>query len=132
MTTNNGIESELPIVRVLVVDDDCMVLRVLCAMLKMHGCEVASTSQPREALRLFQNSPGGFEAVVSDIRMPQLNGIEFGRLIRDIRSDMPLLFVSGTGPPPELGQLPGVAAGFLDKPVHPKELIQELNKLMHS
>jgi len=59
------------------------------------GYQVTGTSDPREALRVFDADPGGFDLVVTDLSMPQMSGFDVARAIRARREAVPVLMMSG-------------------------------------
>jgi len=105
--------------RVLVVDDNPTNLRILVAQLERLGMQVTATTSPLEASDLARRA-GAHDIVLSDLRMPELDGVGLAEAIA----------ASGDGAPPvvilsSLGQRDrdavGVAA-FLTKPVKPGAL----------
>jgi CheY-like chemotaxis protein len=82
----------------LVVDDDTAVLEISNALLQNLGFTVISTSDPLEALSLLQNNPE-IDGLVSDYRMPVMNGEELAQAARTLRSKLPIFILSGSYPP---------------------------------
>lgn len=81
---------EVPI-RILIVDDEAQITRVLRATLQSHGYEVVLAANGVEALEAFlQNSP---DLVLTDLSMPQMDGVELTREIRQ-RASTPIIVVS--------------------------------------
>lgn len=78
--------------RLLVVDDDHLIRRALVRILEAQGYEVASTTNPLEALELLRARPVGL--VISDYMMPPMNGIEFLAEARRICPDAPRLLLT--------------------------------------
>jgi CheY-like chemotaxis protein len=78
---------------VLVVDDDPMVREVTGAMLEALGYRVAMVGSAAEALDAVRAATP--DLVVSDIVMPEVNGLELQRLLRVERPDLKVLLVSG-------------------------------------
>jgi CheY-like chemotaxis protein len=74
--------------RVLVVDDDTAVRDVVRTMLETAGYDVAVAENGREALEMLQ--PGDFHLIITDLVMPEKEGIE---TIKAIRKDYPQLKV---------------------------------------
>ena len=74
--------------KVLVVDDDAAVRDLVAAMLETGGYEVSIASNGREALSMLAD--GGFEVIITDLVMPEQEGIE---TIKLIRRDYPLVKV---------------------------------------
>lgn len=78
--------------RVLVVDDDLLILRALQRVLEAQGFEVARSSSPEEALDLLRELPVGL--IISDYMMPGMNGVQFLDEARRIRPDAPRLLLT--------------------------------------
>jgi len=82
-------------VRVLVVDDETHVRDVLIEALEVEGCEVISAQSGEIALALFDQYQGRFDAVFTDIGMPEMSGWELVTEIRQRSKTVPLAIVSG-------------------------------------
>jgi len=83
---------------ILVIDDDLTVLKSLERLFKKEGYEIACVSSGKAALELIENR--NFDLVVADIRMPDLDGIETVRGIKEIRKkqnkpDIAVVFITG-------------------------------------
>ena len=78
--------------KILVVDDDASVREILLELLCSEGHEVQTAVDGKKALSILQKH--SFELIVSDIQMPQLDGIEFGRRFREVDIATPILFFS--------------------------------------
>jgi signal transduction histidine kinase/ActR/RegA family two-component response regulator len=81
--------------RVLVVDDETHVREVLIEALEAEGCEVISAPSGEVALALFDQYEGTFDAVFTDIGMPEMSGWELVTEIRERSKSIPLAIVSG-------------------------------------
>jgi two-component system cell cycle sensor histidine kinase/response regulator CckA len=81
--------------RVLFVDDQSYVANLGAAMLKRLGCEPVIATDARLGLEAFAAAPDAFSVVVTDYAMPQMNGVELALAIRAIRSDVPIVLMSG-------------------------------------
>ncbi|WP_428313239.1 sigma-54-dependent transcriptional regulator [Hydrocarboniphaga sp.] len=81
--------------RVLVVDDEANMRRVLEIMLTRHGYRTESAADGEQAYERLQG--GGFDLVISDLRMPVINGIELLRKLRDSGIDVPLIMITAQG-----------------------------------
>jgi signal transduction histidine kinase/ActR/RegA family two-component response regulator len=82
-------------VRVLVVDDETHVREVLIEALEAEGCEVVSAQSGEIALALFNQYEGKFDAVFTDIGMPEMSGWELVTEIRERSKTMPIAIISG-------------------------------------
>ena len=80
--------------RVLVVDDEDAVRRLVSAVLERQGYAVRQAPNGREALALLHTGVE-FDLVVSDVIMPEMGGRELGRHLRTLHPQLPVLFMSG-------------------------------------
>jgi len=82
-------------IRVLVVDDETHVREVLLEALEAEGCEVIAAQSGEIALALYDQYEGKFDAVFTDIGMPEMSGWELVTEIRDRSKTMPIAIISG-------------------------------------
>jgi signal transduction histidine kinase/ActR/RegA family two-component response regulator/predicted negative regulator of RcsB-dependent stress response len=82
-------------IRVLVVDDEPHVREVLIEALEAEGCEVVSAQSGEIALALYEQYGGKFDAVFTDIGMPEMSGWELCTEIRERSKTIPLAIISG-------------------------------------
>ena len=80
--------------RVLVVDDQDDVRRMLLRMLDVSNHETLAASNARDALELARQY--AFDLVVSDVQMPEMDGVELLRMLHEIDPDLPVLLLSGS------------------------------------
>jgi DNA-binding NtrC family response regulator len=79
--------------RVLLVDDQPELRRVLRRNLSKLGHEVVEASNGRAAIELARQ--GDFDVVISDVRMPDLGGLELLRQLYELDPDLPVVLMSG-------------------------------------
>jgi PAS domain S-box-containing protein len=84
-----------PVRRVLFVDDEESLVRLAQAGLPRFGFALHATTSSTEALRVFREDPNAFDAVITDLAMPDLTGIELAAQIRALRQDVPILLYTG-------------------------------------
>ena len=77
--------------RILVIDDEPQITRVLRAALSAQGYDVRTANEPEEGLQVFKDWPP--DLVVTDLMMPGMSGVEVCRAIR-ARSATPVLILS--------------------------------------
>ena len=85
----------MSVAKIIVVDDDAIVLRAVSEILRRDGHEVVSLNGPLEALNLVKDST--IDVVVSDIRMPVLSGMELLKAFKDARPDVEVVLMTGYG-----------------------------------
>lgn len=81
--------------RILVVDDEAKMRRILELSLKSMGHEVAQASDGQEALAILET--GSFDLVLTDLRMPRLDGIGLLRALRESDNDIPVIVMTAYG-----------------------------------
>ena len=81
--------------RILVVDDDPGLARLTSQRCADLGYQWMACTASTEAIRAFRNNPDHFDLVLTDERMPGLSGTALIRLIREVRSDIPIIMMSG-------------------------------------
>jgi putative two-component system response regulator len=119
-------------VKVLVVDDLAYGLRTLRAIFQSAGYEVSAARDGQEALESVRANRPDF--VITDVLMPRLDGFQLCRAIKTdpALADIPVLFYTGDytdAADREFGASLG-AAGYLTKPLEPKELLQEVSRVL--
>ena len=94
---------------ILVADDDVMVVNIVRIALEKAGCFVLTAQNGAEALELSHKFPGSIHALVSDIKMPRMDGLELRERILSERPATKVLLMSGEFEGPTTGP-------FLPKP----------------
>lgn len=115
--------------RVLLAEDEDAVRRVFARVLRREGFDVTEAADGAEAVALFE--AGGFDALISDVRMPKLGGVELAETLRAADPSLRVLFVSGfteTSVREIQRRVPG--SRFVSKPIGPSELVDELRALL--
>jgi two-component system cell cycle sensor histidine kinase/response regulator CckA len=82
------------VANVILVDDEPMSLSILGMMFRAEQWEVASFSNPREALGFMESAPNFAQLLVTDWHMPQMNGGELATHAKRIRPDLPIILCS--------------------------------------
>ncbi len=113
--------------RVLIIDDEPAVLRVLGLLLERNGFAVASASNGREGLTLLAEK--GFDVVLTDIIMPELSGVDFLKELRQHDLDVPvILMTAGATLDSALDAIEYGAQQYLLKPVEPEALVHAVGR----
>ncbi|WP_447984094.1 response regulator [Nitrospira sp. Nam74] len=117
--------------RILVIDDDPMALATFELILRMEkGPGVVETARTAEAALLFTEGMT-FDAILSDIRMPGYDGIDFLREIKSTHRNTPVILVTGDDNwDLEYLALHYGAFALLKKPIQPTALLMTINKAL--
>ena len=117
---------------ILVVDDDLQVLDVMSEMLRLEGHEVTVAENGKEAVAHVLAER--FDLIITDLIMPEKEGLETIADIRKSYSDMPIIAISGggrVGPNDYLETARFIGANAtLAKPFARQELIQTVDSLL--
>ena len=82
--------------RVLVVDDDQRMTHTLVDILEAKGYRAMPANTGEDALQLAREGP--FDCVISDIKMPEMNGVELFRAYREMHPDTPVILMTAYAP----------------------------------
>ena len=80
---------------VLYVDDEESLVYLITRVLQRLGYRVAGFTDANEALAAFRSNPTAYEAVVTDLSMPSMSGIEFAGHVLQLRPEVPVVMTSG-------------------------------------
>jgi DNA-binding response OmpR family regulator len=118
--------------RILVIEDDDLERDMFREILEKAGYEVDVASNGREGLSIFRDEPA--DVVVTDIMMPEKDGIE---LIRELRQEYPeTRIIAITGVRGQYNRLPAAsnlgANHTLMKPFRTQELLEKVGELLNN
>ena len=109
------------------VEDEEIVRNLLCRLLKVPDVDILSASNGQEGLELFLQNQNYIKIVITDMAMPVINGPTMVRKIREVNSDVAIVFMSG-----DLGVFIGdlpLADAIFTKPIIRTELLERLVRL---
>jgi response regulator RpfG family c-di-GMP phosphodiesterase len=118
---------------IMVVDDEPYIVRMMEILLKKHGYRVFGYIDPVEALECFELETEKIQLVISDIRMPSMNGYELVRKIKDLNPEVKVILLSAFEIDPQAFSkvLPSIKIDrFVSKPVSTKEMIEVVKTYM--
>ncbi|MDJ0711214.1 MAG: transporter substrate-binding domain-containing protein [Woeseiaceae bacterium] len=81
--------------RILIIDDDELVLQTVDIMVQALGYTTITWSDPAAALRAYRDAPDIYHAILVDNKMPGMTGLELAEQARRIRPDVPIIVMSG-------------------------------------
>jgi PAS domain S-box-containing protein len=116
---------------VLVVDDEPSVRHFAQGVLESAGFRVRTAADGREALEVCLRDGREFAAVLLDLTMPRMDGLEVLRQLRDLGADLPVLVMSGYSEQDVASRLAGLGTtDVIQKPFHPRDLIAHLCQML--
>jgi signal transduction histidine kinase len=117
--------------RVLVVEDEHEVRRLVCRALQQHGYEVLEAEDAEKALHIADAETEAIDLLVADVVMPRMSGFELAKRICDDRPGVRVIFISGHIDHPSL-QATSLPAGtaFVPKPFAPQKLARKVREVL--
>ena len=116
-------------IRILVVEDDANLNKIVCSYLNNNGFQAKGCLNAQDAYDAMYNNM--FEMIISDIMMPEIDGFEFARTVRQVNKTIPILFMSAKD------DLPSKQKGFqlgiddyMVKPIEFDELLLRVRALL--
>jgi putative two-component system response regulator len=123
----NTDETYMTVGSVLVLDDDSASLALLQELLALSGFQVFTAGEGRAGIEVFVRSRP--ELVITDIRMPHMDGLEFLQSIREVDEITPVIVVTGHGDLNyAMKALRRGAYDFLLKPINPDLMLNAARK----
>ena len=117
----------VPKAKILVLDDEEEIVSVFSMLMEQFGYQAEFFSNGLEALEAVERAPTRFDLIVTDIRMPQMDGLTLARRIRAVRPDIPIIFMTGY-PSDEIKRKTRELGKtvFLEKPFHLQKTFEDL------
>lgn len=112
---------------VVIIDDDSEIIEALAEMLALEGFKVRSYQNAKDALSSLSTQSAA--VVLTDVCMPNMDGMSLLNHLQQLDSEIPVLLMSGHGDIPMAMQAMREGAyDFLEKPVQPQYLISQLRR----
>lgn len=130
--TSEGSREFLPSARVLVVDDESSVRRVVRQILERAGWKVAEAGTSAEAEAVVGGSDEQIDLLVLDLMLQgEEAGLVLARKLLKLRPGLPILFMSGYADlEARLEEMPEVPTDFIGKPMSLTDLVRKANDLV--
>jgi CheY-like chemotaxis protein len=126
ITTLTGTE------RILVVDDELLLVKINQRVLEDYGYTVTGVTDSKQALELVRSDPARFDLLVTDQTMPGLTGIELARAVLERVPDMPVILCTGHSAVASADEV--LAMGirmYLHKPIPADELARAVRMVLN-
>jgi PAS domain S-box-containing protein len=117
--------------RILLVDDEAQLTEAVKKMLEKLGYEVAGKSSSIDALSLFKKAPFQFDIIISDLTMPRMTGLQLAREIKRIRTDIPIIIISGYTLDMSVEQINAFGVSdYISKPISSDKLARVVRRVL--
>jgi two-component system, chemotaxis family, chemotaxis protein CheY len=130
ISPSNGGLQELSPSMILLVDDDPDIRSLTRTFLEHEGYSVFSSGDAERAVQIFRSVPQ-IDLLVTDLYMPGRSGLELGMELKALRSELPVLLISGSAGAEEYAaQTPGDGWNFMAKPFRLPELLATVHRIL--
>jgi len=117
---------------ILLVEDEELIAYMMKELLERLGYRVITRQNGAEALRTFQEDPGVFDLVITDLTIPEITGDVLARLMVEIRPDIPIILCSGdSAMHTEIRSKASGIRAFVRKPVSFKDLAGVIHSVLN-
>lgn len=121
--------------RILVIDDDEAVRSVLTILLSQKDHEVVTAPDGRRGIKALKSDR--FDLLIIDLFMPEMDGLETMRLVRQDKPDLPIVVISGSGGRSSMPDFLTMATKLgavesIPKPFRPNELFEIVEKCLRA
>ncbi len=113
--------------RLLIIDDEPAIARVLAEQLERLGYNVTTSTDPEEALEVLTEDPTDFDLAITDLQMPRMDGVQLAARLAAVSPDLPVVLITGNrlSVPSTVMRAAGVRE-VVDKPFQIRELCRAL------
>jgi two-component system, cell cycle sensor histidine kinase and response regulator CckA len=115
---------------ILLVDDEEGVRTLVQAVLKNGGYDVIEASNGVAGMSAYEKNSHKIDLVLTDVVMPQMNGLELGERLADKNPDLPILYMSGYRDSQIGGPASQAVKEFLNKPFTPDALLARVREVL--
>lgn len=123
----------MPQAKILVVDDEPFITRLLASRLKANDYEVIIANDGMRALNMAQEQKP--DLIMLDIMMPQMDGFETATKLKGnvLTKDIPIIMLTAKGTQDSIAKAIGEigAVGYIIKPFEPETLFVEIKKALN-
>ncbi|MCX8069660.1 MAG: response regulator, partial [Thermodesulfovibrionales bacterium] len=115
--------------KILVVDDDNIILKSCEKILKPQGFDVTTVAFAKDAIKLIQDTE--YDIIITDIVMPEMNGLEFIKKANSMKSNLHFIVITGHPSQDTLREALSLKIiDYLPKPFSPSLLIEVVQKAL--
>jgi two-component system chemotaxis response regulator CheY len=130
VSAGDGAAEEVSPSVVLLVEDDPDIRGLTRTFLEHEGCSVFSSGDAERAMQIFRSVPR-IDLLVTDLYLPGWSGMELARELKGVRSDLPVLVISGGMLEEEQeARLKAEGWSFLAKPFRLPELLAAVHRIL--
>ena len=117
--------------RLLIIEDNEEVLRSLKKYFTKKNYDVVTASNGLDGLKAYENDPGGFDLIITDLVMPNISGVAIISLVKKKSPSTPVIAITGWGEHPEALATEAQADLVLEKPIELDKMDKFINDLLN-
>ena len=118
-------------IKIVLIDDDAFVLRVHAEMLKAMGYVPFTFESPEDALKYLREYREHVSMVITDYRMPVMNGLEFISELRQFDNEMSAMILTGFPDEVDHHKVRSYGARLVSKPIKSQKMAEHIDSLEH-
>ena len=122
--------NELPKIRILLAEDEDAMRTYLARALENAGYDVVAVDRGTEAVPHLESAH--FDLLLSDIVMPEMDGIELAQRCSEVSPATKVMFITGFAAVSLKASREQPRAKVLSKPFHLKDLVMEVDRMFHA
>ena len=113
---------------ILLVDDEPQLRKIFARRLRQEGFQVTEAADGAEAVKLLNTT--AFNLIITDLRMPKVDGVKLARWVRAKWPTLPIILLSGGHVLEEASDMVRENTHFIQKPFEPDTLIETVQRLI--
>ena len=118
--------------RLVVVDDDSIICELLTAYFRPRGYEVVTFPDAESAVQQAKDKNIKWDILISDLQLPAMSGLKFVETLKEIRPELPIIFITATNSVETAVQaIHNGACDFIIKPIHLPQLLISVERALH-
>lgn len=118
--------------RILLIEDDADLIELFTDALIASGYNVDKFTNPLEALSVFEHNPDNYDLILSDVRMPEINGIELIKKMKDINESINCVLMSAFDVGDYQEEMKELELKtFMRKPMHIEQLVNAVGECLN-
>lgn len=116
---------------ILVVDDEALIRKSTCRLLENRGYATLGAGDGAEALDVYTEHAGEIAAVITDLKMPVMDGVDLARVLRRMEDGLRIMAVTALEEESKFEELRAIGVGsLLAKPYTAEQLLRSLHELL--
>ena len=121
-----------PAETLLIVDDEPLMTDLFNQFMTRRGYRVLTAQDGPTALSILHTERENVALVITDMSLPQMDGIDISNAIAEFLPDTPVLIATGHDQASALSRLPGNVVAVIQKPYQNRELASRIQEILHT